>query len=99
MIKTTKISIRPNTNVPFFRHETSDNDYFIETYIETGMVTRAEITLSEDGLTEIIVNLYSSEEALTEVREDVIVIDGFVNKSHTYNAENGITSNVLVEEI
>ena len=98
MIKITRTSTRPNTDIPFFSPEKSFNDYFVKTYVETGKVTRAETTLSEDGLTKTVVNLYSSEADMIEARDDAVVIDGYITKSVIYNNENGITSTVLVEQ-
>lgn len=99
MIKVTRTSIRPNTDVPFYVADVAFIDYFRHTYEETGLVTAVETTLSEDGLTKSVVNIYVSEEVMIQVRNDQVVIDGYTNKSKKYNLDNGITVNALIEEI
>lgn len=99
MIKSTRIVVRPSTEIPFYKADESFTEYFKNTYQETGLVTLVGVSLSEDGLTKTYINVYASQEAHDMVGNDNFVIDNYTSKFKRYNSENGITVNVLLEEI
>lgn len=98
MIKITRILTRPNTEIPFYKAEESFIEYFRNTYEDSGLVTLMGISMSEDGLTKTYINMYSSQEAHEMVANDATVIE-YASKAEEYNSENGITVNLLLEEI
>jgi len=88
--QTIKTTTRNVTDIPFFVYNEQINNYVNETYAITGKRISNNITLSEDGLQQIVTSVWVNEAAYDEFKND-----RWVSMTGTavvaYNAEHNIT--------
>lgn len=104
MYKLTTVQTRPSTSVEFWTKENSAVTaeylaYNRDTYVLTGQLLNADVTVSVDGLTMTTSLIWASKEASDAWKNDTIVQESFINVMKSYQAANGITAERTEEVI
>lgn len=87
----TRISIRPDTSVPFWEFNDEDNAHFQTEYLDKGRSLSRTITVSEDGLTQYRVNEWDALDSWAAYSNDPRMIPRYAERD-AYNAKNHIYS-------
>ena len=107
MIKRTITQIRPDTTVSFTNIMTEDQtviteeakNYFINNFVTTNKLSVESSTVSEDGLTWTLVQIWATAEALVECYSNTYIIENITIPRKLYFTSTGITSSFVDEVI
>lgn len=99
MIKTTVVTTRPNTNVPFFLPSAEYQEFFTLNYVDSGKATAPDITFSDDGLIKTVVIEWESDEVLNTLHSEPIHISDYSIPLREHNDQYGITIDTHKENI
>lgn len=92
-ITLTKTTIRPSTDVEWYKTPESVLDYINSTYrFGKGQLLKTEFILSEDGLTLTMINTWSSPEDHAAFMADPIVAANMAAMK-SYNVQHNIAAN------
>jgi len=95
---------RASTDIEFFSLRACPNissealDYFVEKYIKTGKRISDTRTLSEDGLTATIVELWDSRESYLEYLCDPFIDDHLTSHTKEYLKNHDIEYKIISAE-
>ena len=89
--QTIKTTTRNATNIPFFVYNEQIHNYVSETYAITGKRISKNITLSEDGLQQIVTSVWVDEAAYNEFKNDQRVFK-IGTEAALHNVEHNITT-------
>ena len=98
MYKVIITSVRPTTNVDFFRYDSDMYDYIDETYIQPGRLYVMKVSLSNDRLTEYCEMMFENKPAWQMFSKDPVIFYQEPIKVR-YNIYHKIAVSVNTEEI
>jgi len=96
IVKTIRTTVRPSTDIPFYRWPDAFISNTEENYVNTGELIAYKIELSADGLTEIRSSIWSSFVDYISFVNSPLGLAVWSSRE-AYQRTNGITSNL--EEI
>ena len=98
MYKVTISSIRPDTNIEFFRYDDDMYDYIDEAYLQTNKLVGKKVLITKDRTTEVIELMFENKQAWLDYMKDPIIVYQEPIKVR-YNGYNKVAVSINVEEI